>query len=145
MALTLDGYDVVSKIGASPTIFPALKAELAKNAEALIKKQLKDKNLDLVGLRAVGNTLGEETIALVLELSKPAEVKSIAKKIDKHWVASVGNESLSTRRRLLDLAFGRTELADRPIRSTSRPTRAASAKPKAASPFGTSAMGVRRG
>ncbi len=145
MALTLDGYDVLRKIGTSPTIFPALKTELAKNAEALIKKQLKDKNLDLMGFRALGNVLGEETVALVLELSKPAEVKSLAKKIDKHWVAAVGNEGLSARRRMLDLAFGRTEPAERLIQPTTKRVRSAPAKPKAASPFGTSAMGVRRG
>lgn len=142
MAITINGYEVLRRVGSSPTTFPALESDLSKSAETLVKKQLKDKRLELSSLRAISQILGDETFALILDLTSPKELSALLKKFDKHWTTAEANIAGASRRRIMDLAFKRVEPADKPAITVKKNTPKIS---KSASPFGTSAMGTRRG
>ena len=81
MAITLDGYDILRRVGSNPSVFPALKTDLAKSAESLIKKQLKDKALNVSGLRELRSVIGDENLTLVIELTRSSELTALLKKL----------------------------------------------------------------
>jgi hypothetical protein len=79
MSLALDGYDILRRIGANPNASSALKADLAKTAETLLKKQLKDRALSLEGYKSVLDVLGEVPMRMMLEAMTPPEILALAK------------------------------------------------------------------
>ena len=145
MSISLDGYEVMRKVGANPAAFPAIKQDLATGAETLVRKQIKHKTLDLTGLRMLSNILGEENLRLVLDLFKPKELTALLKKLDKHGSAEFADNATAARRHILDLAHSKTEPAPKPIKAIKPKLPSIPKAPKAASPIGTTAMGTRRG
>jgi len=144
MATTFDGYELLRLVGSHPESFPALRTDLAKQAETLLKKQLKDKSLGLGGLRNLASLIGRDNFGLLIEVSKSSELGSLQRKFDKFAPETSSGDVGASRRHLIDLAFGDREPAPKPLKAKS--SRSASRKvPKASSPFGTSAMGARRG
>ncbi|MGH6816599.1 MAG: hypothetical protein ACREC6_12940 [Hyphomicrobiaceae bacterium] len=144
MTLSLDGYDVLRRIGAHAAAFAAVKGDVAKTAEMLVKKQLKSKGTDLASLRTLVVVLGHDTLALVLETCSAGELRGFLKTFDPSCDVAKIRDSASARRHLLALAEGRI----RPAKASAvagKPSRWRNALPKfkAASPFGTRAMGAK--
>lgn len=145
MAITLDGYDILRRVGSNPSVFPALKTDLAKSAESLIKKQLKDKALNVSGLRELRSVIGDENLTLVIELTRSSELTALLKKLDKDGSPAAGGNDNDMRRHLLDLACSRQDPAAKPVKVSKTTNQKVGKSPKSSSPFGTTAMGVRRG
>ena len=146
MPLTLDGYEVLSRIGSNAFAFPDLNDDLAKAAETFVKKQLNARTLTLDGFRALVAALGDETVLLVFEILKARQLTNLARRLDPHHPNVDDGDAAWAKRHLLDLAHGRIAPAVAPEKvSLLARTRSTFSKPPIADPFGTSAMGARRG
>lgn len=84
MSIAVDGFELFRKIGKNPEVFALIRADVDKQARALVVKCLKARSVGLDGLREIRKSLGEEQFGLVLEGLKDAEVKSMLTRLDKH-------------------------------------------------------------
>jgi len=84
VSLDIDGFAVFAAIGSNRDLFGDLASEIEKAGRALIVKQLKRKQLDLPGLRALRSALGAETLALILDALSESEISAVLTKCDKH-------------------------------------------------------------
>ena len=115
MALALDGYFVLKRIGKNPKAFAGVKSDATKAAISLVSKQLK--TADLETLRGVRKALNEESFALVVDSFSDAQTKSLASKFDKHNTALKSVNADARRRHLLALATGAMEPAEKAARA----------------------------
>ena len=152
MTLSLDGYDVFRRIGSNASLFPDLKAEIARLAEALVRKHLTQRPLDITGWSRIVAVLGDDTIGLVLQTLDPVALKGLVRQLDPHWTPGKSRKGTSVEKHLIDLAHKRRrrsrkapaaaklqkEPRARALRAKSDPAR------RAASPFGTTSMGPDR-
>lgn len=128
MALSLDGMAVLGRIAANHRVFADIKADAAKQARALVVKQLKAKSLDLEHLFAVKKAMGPKTFEHILDGLSDAEVKSLLGKLDKYDPALKTSTPSSRREHLRLLAARKVKPAPVPERVTKG---AAKAKTKA--------------
>lgn len=143
MTLTLDGFEVLRRIGASPKAFPTLEHEVAAVAEGLVTAELLSKELDRQAFAALLDALGEDTITLVLETLTQRQLRALAKLIDPHTRKRSG--ALVTARQLIEFVRGRAatdiaeeaDQADQPPASGKQPARTSA-------PLGTGAMRASR-
>ena len=84
MSISLDGFEVLRQIGKHADVFAPVRADINKQASALVVKCLKAKSTDLKVIREVRKALGESQFGLVLEGLKDTEAKSILTRVDKH-------------------------------------------------------------
>lgn len=106
MTLTLDGFEVLARIGANRQAFPLLEHEAAAIAEGLVMAELLSKDLDRGAFAALLDALGEDTIALVLETLTQRQLRALLKAIDPHTRKRGG--TLLTARSLIEFVRGRT-------------------------------------
>lgn len=106
MTLTLDGFEVLRRIGASPAAFPNLEHEAAAIAESIVTTELLSKELDRQGFAALLDALGEDALALVVETLTQRQLRAIAKSIDPSLRKRGG--ALLTARQLIEFVRGRT-------------------------------------
>jgi hypothetical protein len=84
MSIALDGFEVFRQLGKHADVFAAIRADVDKQARALVVKCLKAKSVGLNDLRDVRKALGQEQFGLVLEGLKDTELKSVLTRLDKH-------------------------------------------------------------
>src|ERR1700754_2938267 len=84
MSIALDGFEVFRQLGKHAEVFAPIRADVDKQAKALIVKCLKAKSVGLDALRHIRKALGEDQFGLILEGLKDSEAKSILTRIDKH-------------------------------------------------------------
>lgn len=84
MPITLDGFDVFKQIGKHADLFAPIRADVDKQARALLVKCLKAKSVGLEALHDIQKALGEEQFGLVVEGLKDAELKSLLTRLDKN-------------------------------------------------------------
>src|SRR5277367_3610880 len=106
MTLALDGFEVLRRLGKHAEVFAIVRADVDKQARALVVKCLKAKSVGFDALREVHKALGEEQFGLVLEGLKDAEVKTILTRLDKHHAELKGGTASWRREHLLELAKG---------------------------------------
>jgi hypothetical protein len=149
MTLALDAYDILRRIGSNPELFCGLRGAVAEVAEALVKKELTSKSLEIENFRALVGALGDENVALILQTLAPADVLALARALDPHQAKLRSKDAGWAERHLMELALGRSKPVAEGARGAklkpkaSKP-RAAAARKKA-SPFGTGAMGAKSG
>lgn len=112
MTLSLDGYNVLRLIGSNAGLFRDLKAEVARLAESLLRKQLTQRTVGLPVLTEMVRIMGEDTISLVLQTLDPADLKALCRQLDPHFKVKRGKGVASLDRHLIDLAQRRV----RPVR-----------------------------
>ena len=150
MTLALDAYDILRRIGSNPELFSGLRGAVAEVAEALVRKELTSKTLDIETFRSLVGALGDENIALMLQTLAPADILGIARTVDLHHAGSKSKDAGWAERHLMDLALGRSEPAVEGARRSkpkgkSPKSNATASRKKRASPFGTGAMGAKSG
>jgi hypothetical protein len=148
MSLTLDGFEVLRRIVMNSQAFPALRDDVTKTAEQFVKKQLNARTMTIETYRSLADALGETALLVALEGLKPRQLVNLALRLDPYHTASRTDDSLFLRRHLIDLATGAVDPVHPPdaIGLVARTrVRFKTAQAEAASPFGTSAMGARRG
>jgi hypothetical protein len=109
VSLDIDGFAVFAAIGANRDLFRDLASEIDKAARALVVKQLKRKQLDLPGLRALRKALGAETLALILDALGESDISAVLAKCDKHNAETKTANDGWRRSHLNALAAGETE------------------------------------
>lgn len=109
MSIALDGFEVLRQVGKHPDVFASVRAEVDKQARALIVKCLKAKSAGLDLVRDIHKALGEEQFRLLLEGLKDAETKSIVTRLDKHHPDMKGGTAGWRRQHLSALADGSSE------------------------------------
>jgi hypothetical protein len=82
MSIALDGFEVFRQLGKHADIFAPVRADVDKQARALVVKCLKAKSVGLDSLREIRRALGENQFGLVVEGLKDAEVKSVVSRLD---------------------------------------------------------------
>lgn len=107
MTLTLDGYDVLARIGRNPDAFVSVKSEVAAIAEALIKSELVSPEMTLARFKSLVTVLGEDATSLVLQLLTEHQFRALLEAIDPHVRLTSGPTVLWAERHLMDLAKGR--------------------------------------
>jgi hypothetical protein len=114
MAVELDGYAVLRRIGKKPEAFPALALDTKKAARALVLKQLKAKAADVARLRTVRTALKPEAFDLVVDGLSDAEAKVLVAKFDKHHPQIKMLDAPARRAHLRALADGSAEPTAKP-------------------------------
>ncbi len=84
MALEVDGFAILRTIGVHPHIFKAIAIDAAKAARTLVVKQIAHKNAGLKTVRDIRAAVGPEAFGLIMDGMTPAQIKSLATKLDKH-------------------------------------------------------------
>src|ERR1700744_2846597 len=84
MPIVLDGFEVFQQVGKHADVFAPIRADVAKQATALIVKCLKAKAVDLDALHDIRKALGNDHFRLVIDGLKDAELKTILTRLDKH-------------------------------------------------------------
>lgn len=140
MPLSLDGFEVLQRIGAKRELFEALKADAADAAERLIRKKLAQQPLDLNMFRALVNAVGEDTIELALQTMQTGEVRDLLERVDPNHTRSEPRRPSTATRRLLKLAHERINPNERERRSALKKM----LKPRHSIPFSTLSMAARR-
>ena len=84
MSIALDGFEVFRQVGKYAEIFAPIRAEVDKQARALVGKCLKAKSVGLDAIRDIRRALGKEQFGLVVEGLKDTEVKSLLIRLDKY-------------------------------------------------------------
>jgi hypothetical protein len=84
MSIALDGFEVFRQLGKHADIFSSIRADVDKQARALVVKCLKAKSVGLDELRNMRKALGPDQFGLLLEGLKDAEVKSVLTRLDRH-------------------------------------------------------------
>ncbi|CCD88416.1 conserved protein of unknown function [Bradyrhizobium sp. ORS 285] len=84
MPIALNGFEVFEQVGKHANLFAPIRADVDKQARALLVKCLKHKSIGLDVLRDVREALGTSQFGLILEGLKDAEVKSVVTRLDKH-------------------------------------------------------------
>ncbi|WP_022720120.1 hypothetical protein [Rhodopseudomonas sp. B29] len=132
MAIVVDGFQVLSRIGKHAELFRGVRADVDKAALALVTKALKAKSLDPATLKSLHRALGED-FPLIVEGLKDADIKSVVTKLDKHHLDAKGGTAAWRRQHLLALADGSAEPSPPPEKPAkkAKATKAPSKKTKA--------------
>jgi hypothetical protein len=109
MSIALDGFEVLRQVGKHPNIFAPIRADVDKQARALVVKFLKAKSAGLDVVRDIYKALGEEQFRLLVEGLKDAEAKSVVTRLDKHHPDVKGGSAGWRRQHLNALADGSSE------------------------------------
>jgi hypothetical protein len=116
MTIALDGFEVLQRLGKHADVFAVVRADVDKQARALVVKCLKTKSIGFDAVREVYNVLGQEQFGLVLDGLKDAEVKTILARLDKHHPELKGGTTAWRRERLLQLAKGSSDPSPPPAK-----------------------------
>jgi len=84
MPIVLDGFEVFQQVGKHADVFAPIRADVDKQARALVVKCLKAKAVDLEALRDIRKALGNDHFGLVIDGLKDAELKTMLTRLDKH-------------------------------------------------------------
>jgi hypothetical protein len=117
MSIALDGFEAFRQIGEHTDVFAPIRADVDKQARALIVKCLKAKSVGFDAVRDVYKALGEKQFGLVVEGLKDAEVKSVLTRLDKHHPDVKGGTATWRRRHLNALADGSSEPLPPPMKA----------------------------
>jgi hypothetical protein len=148
--IALDTFALLRSIAGAPEIFCAVEPDLEKVAVASVKKLLKSKKMTLDGLRALNRVIDTDTLGFVLghDSMKDSEITALVRKLDKHWPMLASARLDLQRDRLLDLASGEAQPAEK-VAPPPRPTRnavpraAGKKSPQEKSPGLSRSMGAR--
>lgn len=147
MALAIDGYAVLGRIGASPNAFADIRTDVTKAAQTLVFAQLKAKSSDIDALRAVRKALSAEPFALIVEALKDAQVKTLVTKFDKHN-AEIKTATAQQRRRhlcvLADASVSPAQKQARVKKTAVKSKKATKAEPMEPDRLSSEAMSARR-
>jgi hypothetical protein len=140
MALDIDGFAILQRIGARPSAFSAVATEVAKAARTLVIKQIKHKSTDLAASRNICKTLGHNELNSILDGLAAAQIKTLLNRWDKHSPELKTSSAPWRRQHLSALVDGKVEPAARLKRHQSV-NRRRNRKPKRRQPlrFSTSA------
>jgi hypothetical protein len=133
MALALDGFKVLRRIGKHADRFGDIAAEVNKAAHALLLKQVKArKTAPLKSVRELADILGDGTFALFVDGMSDAEVTAILGKLDKNNPQLAERNPSERRNHLVALADGSAEPMRKPAKAKGRKTKKAAAEIAAA-------------
>ena len=114
MALALDGFKVLRRIGKNADCFGHITADVNKAAHALLLKRIKAKSpAPLKSLRDVTDILGGGSFSLFVDGLTDSEVKSVLTRSDKHSPLIKHANAGERRVHLVALAEGKIEPAQK--------------------------------
>lgn len=122
MALEIDGFAVFHSIGSHRAAFAGIATDLAKAAQTLVVKAIKDKKTGVVALRDIRAAVGAEAFNLITDGMSDAQVKSLATKLDKHNPDLSISDPAEQRRHVLALVEGAAEPMEKPKTAPKRQT-----------------------
>ena len=129
MSIVLDGFVVFRQVGKHAEVFAPIRADVDKQARALVVKCLKAKSVGLDGLRDIRKALGQEQFGFVLEGLKDTEVKSVLTRLDKHRLEVKESTSNWRRLHLNALADGSSTPQEPPAKVKKAASKKAKAEP----------------
>jgi hypothetical protein len=120
MSIAIDGFDILQRLGKHADAFAVVRADVDKQARALVVKCLKAKALGFEAIRDIHKALGTEQFGLVVEGLKDAEVKSILTRLDKHHPDLKGGSPSWRRQHLSALADGSSKPRPAPAKAAKK-------------------------
>jgi len=129
MSIALDGFEVLRQLGKHADVFAPIRADVDKQARALVVKCMKDKSVSLDDLRDMCNALGKDQFGLVLEGLKDTEVKSVVTRLDKHHPDVKAGTTAWRRDHLNSLANGSSAPHSPPVKARKATAKKAKAEP----------------
>ena len=84
MAIDINGFAALRRIGKHEKAFPDIAVDARKAARALFAKQLKAKSTSLKGLRKIRRAVGGKNFSLLLDGMNDAEVAVLVARLDRH-------------------------------------------------------------
>jgi hypothetical protein len=121
MSIALDGFELLRRLGEHADTFAVVRADVDKQARALVVKCLKSKSIGFDALGEIYKALGEEPFGLLLDGLKDAEVKSIVTRLDKHHPELKGGAPAWHRKHLKALAEGTSHPSAPPAKPVKKP------------------------
>ena len=147
MAINLDGFAVLARIGAHPDSFSGIKAAVTKSAHDLVVKQLKTKTTTLRDMRSIRDAVGIDQFGLILDGLNEPTVKSILSRLDKHHPDLKAADARWRRSQLRALCEGAAEPSEKVIvakKKASGRAQGPAGRVNNPSGFGTETMDVFR-
>lgn len=129
MSIALDGFEVLRQVGKHRDVFAAARADVDKQARALVVKCLKAKSVDMAAFRDIYKALGREPFGLLLEGLKDADIKSILTRLDKHHPEFKAATASWRRQHLNALADGSSDPQAPPAKAKKAAAKKAKAEP----------------
>jgi hypothetical protein len=127
MSINVDGFAVLAAIAANADMFEGIKADVTKQASALVLKQLKARSADLTKVREVCRVLGANNFSLIADEMTGAQIKTLLNKLDRHRTEGDKETVLSRRQHFYALANGSQEATSKPA-ATKKLTKSRSTK-----------------
>ena len=106
MSIALDGFEVFLQLGKHAELFAPIRADVDKQARALVAKCLKAKTVGLDAVHDIRKALGKEQFELLVEGLKDTEVKGVLTRVDKYHPEIKGATAAWRRQHLGALANG---------------------------------------
>jgi hypothetical protein len=129
MSIALDGFEVFRQIGKHANVFATIRADVDKQARALVVKCLKAKSVGLDALRDIRNAVGDDLFGLVVDGLKDAEVKTLLTRLDKHHPDLKQSDPNWQRHQLNALANGSSSPHAPPVKAKKATGKKAKAEP----------------
>ncbi|MBV8696471.1 hypothetical protein [Bradyrhizobium sp.] len=129
MSIALDGFEVFRQLGKHADVFGPIRADVDKQARALVVKCLKTKSVGLDKVRGIRTALGEDQFGLLLDGLKDAEVKSVVTRLDKHHPDLKAGTTAWRREHLGALADGSSAPHAPPVKVKKAAAKKAKAEP----------------
>jgi hypothetical protein len=126
MSLSINGFAVFGAIAANASVFQAIRADVTKQAGALVTKLLTAKSVDLANLRDAYHALGAESFGLISDGLTDLQIKALLTRIDPHKADIKTEDDAWRRRHLYELVKGHQEAAKES--SSKKPTKSAGVK-----------------
>lgn len=145
MAIDLDAFEVLRRIGKHPRLFADVRAEAGKAARALVARQLKTKSSNLQVLRDVYEALGSSALGLLLDGMSDREVAALVARWDTDQPETA--TAAERRKRLVALADGSAKsAAAKPGKSKkpARPKKRTASSPAKPAPLASESMAAVR-
>src|ERR1700755_3621668 len=113
MALALDGFEVLRRIGKHPDAFDSVATDVNKAARTLLIKQLKPKTSDLKSVRNFRKALGDDIFGLFVDVMTDSEVRTLLGRLDKHHPESKKANADWRRNHFRALAEGKADPSEK--------------------------------
>ncbi|KAI94249.1 hypothetical protein T281_12100 [Rhodomicrobium udaipurense JA643] len=119
MTTKIDGVQLFKNIAQHAELFRPIEKDIITSASALVGKFLKQKNLDVEALRSLRAAITADVLLLTIDGLNERDVRTLTKKVDKHYPDLTEASASTLRAHLSDLASSAKDIHAKPEKAGS--------------------------